>query len=267
MSPTSERKARRRGPRPSRPSRPSVSSEARAPSAAQALVDSGDLLPLVLQHLDLPQLLLAKPVCRAVAQAARRTVCDPSWLRVASCTNLGALRRAFAARSTDFRLPMRVCLERFDWISACWRRSYGTLRALTAELVPQSLRQFDDDREACSCRVRHIRFELDGEGAFEGTNRLFRGGSGLGPRYDCSGWVPTRAHAAGNDLHDERHDVLEDADGLGLLRPVAMEASCEAAGEPPLLGCRLSELVHNGGLTGARGESVVWCFRKRPRLG
>eukprot|EP00966_Prymnesium_polylepis_P325070 7381064-Prymnesium_polylepis.1 len=41
---------------------------------------------------------------------------------------------------------MRVCLERFDWASACWRRSYGTLRALTAELVPQSLRQFDDDR-------------------------------------------------------------------------------------------------------------------------
>ena len=245
---------------------PSAGSEAQAPSAAQALIDSGDLLALVLQHLDLPQLLLAKPVCRAVAQAARRIVCAPSWLRAASCTNLGALRRTFAARSTGFRLPMRVCLERFDWTSACWRRSYGTLRALTAELVPQSLRQFDDDSEACSCRVRHIRFELDGEGSFEETSRLFRGGSGLGPRYDCNGWVPTRAHAAGNDLHDERYDVLEDADGLGLLRPVAMEASCAAAGEPPLLGCRLSELVHNSGLTGARGESVVWCFRKRPRL-
>lgn len=258
MPPTSERKARRRGPRPSRPSRPSVSSEARAPSAAQALVDSGDLLPLVLQHLDLPQLLLAKPVCRAVARAARRTVCSPSWLRAASCTNLHALRLAFAAKSIGFKLPMRVCLERFDWASACWRRSYGTLRALTAELAPQSIRQFDDDREACCCRVRHIRFELDGEGAFEGTSRLFKGGSGLGPAYDCSGWVPTRAHAAGSDLHDDRHDVLEDADGLGLLRPVAMEASCEAVGEPPLLGCRVSELVHSGGPTSTRDDFVAW---------
>ena len=221
------------------------------------VVDNGDLLALVLQHLDLPQLMLIKPVCRAVAQAARRIVYAPSWLRAVSCTNLSALRQTFAAKSTDFRLPMRVCLERFDWTSACWRRSYGTLRALTAELVALTA-ELDDNRETCGWRVRRIRFELDGEGSFQEIGRLFRGGSGLGPRYDCNGWVPTRAHAAGNELHDERYDVLEDDDGLGLLRPVAMEASCEAAGEPPLLGCRLSELVHNGGLTCAQGESVVW---------
>ena len=120
----------------------SAGSEAQAPSAAQSLVDSRDLLALVLQHLDLPQLLLAKPVCRAVARAARRTVCSPSWLRAASCTNLHALRLAFAAKSIGFKLPMRVCLERFDWASASCggpgreRRRCGWTQSARASALP-----------------------------------------------------------------------------------------------------------------------------------
>lgn len=240
-------------------------SEVDAPAAAHALVYNADVLSLVLQHLDLSQLMLIKSVCQSMARVVRRTVSSPSWLRATSGANLQAMRQAFASRSAIFQLPMRVCLERFDWASSRWHRSHGTLLELRAETAPQSIRQFDDDRDACCCRVHHVRFELDGEGAFEGTSRLFRGGSGLGETYDCSGWVPARSRAAGNELLDERHDMLEDADGLGLLRPVAMEAACRALGEIPLLGCRVSELVHSGGLFGDHGRPVAFCGRKRSR--
>ena len=236
-----------------------------ADAGGQSLVDSEDALSLVLQHLDLSQLMLIKSVCQSMARVVRRTVSSPSWLRATSGANLQAMRQAFASRSAIFQLPMRVCLERFDWASSRWHRSHGTLLELRAETAPQSIRQFDDDRDACCCRVHHVRFELDGEGAFEGTSRLFRGGSGLGETYDCSGWVPARSRAAGNELLDERHDMLEDADGLGLLRPVAMEAACRALGEIPLLGCRVSELVHSGGLFGDHGRPVAFCGRKRSR--
>ena len=117
------------------------------------------------------------------------------------------------------------------------------------------------------CVVRRIGFTLDGEGRFCSVARLFQSdyaytGESLtvrsaATRSDLSGFeIGTRNPLFPSEKNTDfywDHDFY--ADGLEMLRPVAMEKQCAALRELPLFGPAISMLIDTRGLVDEHGES------------
>ena len=204
-------------------------------SAASRVFEQPELLELILRHMALPALRMLKATNRRIASSTRDMLMAPSWLVANSGKNLHDIRRLFASRR-DFKLPMRVVIERLCPKTGTWTYKLGTLLRIRAK-------KYGDRKHGRTLQPVEIGLEVDGEGLHENPTRLLSHGCCL----------YTRVQPWELSIH-EASITEEDNMGLGLIRPVLPEMveSCRALNEHPIVGLTVAELLLDGDLKGAK---------------
>jgi len=203
-------------------------------SAASRVFEQPELLELILRHMALPALRMIKATNRCIASSTRDMLLAPSWMVANSGKNLYDIRRLFASKR-DFKLPMRVVIERLCPKTGTWTYKLGTLLRIRAK-------KYGDRKHGRTLQPVEIGLEVDGEGLHENPTRLLSHGCCLYTRVQP--W----------ELSLQASITEEDNMGLGLIRPVLSEmvGICRALNEHPIVGLTVAELLLDCDLKGVK---------------